>query len=347
MSASCRTPLETQLSLTRSALATWPAFLQNSAEEIQRFTAERLTLPALPQIHRAWPALPASTLLRHELLKPFAGASVLLCDDVDGLGFLLSQSAQVTCFVDDPERRDWQERCAKQTQCSNYTCVDAFAAQATHDLLLTTLDAPTLDKTFLERAWLSLKPGGYWAIQVRAPWDETLYQHIPTETLEVVKYFREVDHTVLGDEHLLDGAGDLLVYRKRSEKPLSVDDFVPGRDTPYHYYNDLDSLDETTLNAQGVQDFLALLSDKLQRKTHFHHIVTTDEGFSFCFGEEGGFGLSGQLHVDEEHLLLSYMPYSPKVEFHSLAAAIEIFAGEFSRVRAQRTHFFHDEKVFG
>jgi len=347
MTSSCRTPLETQLYLTRSTLSTWPTFLQNSAEEIKRFTAERLALPLLPQIHRAWPALPASTLLRYELLKPFAGSSVLLRDDVDGLGFLLSQSAQVTCFVDDPERRDWQEHCAAQTQSANYTCVDSFAAQAKFDLLLTTLDVPTLDQVFLERAWASIKLDGYWAIQVRSPWDETLYQHLPAEDLEVVKYFREVNHSVLGDAHLLDGAGDLLVYRKKSEQPLSLEDFLPGRDKPFHYYNDLDTLDETTLNEQGIHTFLGLLADKLKRKSLFHHIVTTGEGFSFCFSEEEGFGLSGQVHVDEEHLLLSYMPYSPQLEYHTLVAAIEVFGGEATRVRSQRTHFFHDEKVFG
>ena len=341
------TPLETQNDLSRSVLATWPGFLNRFSTQIEAYTAQCLELKPAPNIHGAWPSLPASTFLRAELLKPYADSAVLISDDIDGLGMLLSAEAQVCAIAHDDERHRWQEECISACGIKNYRSVEALPVDKSFDLFITTLHAPSAEKEFLEQAWAQLKPGGYWAIQLRSPWDASLYPHLKGDMLSVEKYYREVNHSLLTPFYVLDGGGDLIVYRKTSDAPLGFKSFVPGEDSPFYSFDDLDSLNPETLKHDGVQAFLDLLIEKYSGKKAFEHIVETKDGLSFSLGDAGGVGLSGQLNVAEEHLLLSFLPYSSRFEFCALSAAIEVFASKYTRVRSRRTNYFQDERIFG
>ena len=265
----------------------------------------------------------------------------IFCDSADfGIIKKLNNNSLVDGFTTNPSLM-------RSSGAKNYTSVDSLPNGESFDLLITALQAPSREKEFLEQAWAQLKIGGHWAVEVRSPWDASLYHHFGVEQLCVEKYYREVNHSLLTPSCLLDGGGDLVVYRKISDSPLGLESFVAGEDSPFYAFDDLDSLNAKSMNRESVQSFFDVLLAKYSGEKAFEHIVETKEGVSFCIGDTSEFGLSGQLNVVEEHLLLSFLPYSSIFEFSALSAAIEVFASEHTRVRSRRTNYFQDERIFG
>ncbi|MFC1611451.1 hypothetical protein ACFL6C_10860 [Myxococcota bacterium] len=302
----------------------------------------------LPWPRTARPTLPASIARRSMVINRWGPNRIYVEDDIDALAVLLAQHSEVTVLEPDRRRRTWLEQQAAFAGVS-LAWVDAPIPNGQFDFTVIHAGSPRETRATLQRAVDLTRPGGHIAVCLRAPWEWTLYAQLEAAGLPVLHYEREIDHWLLPNNLVVDGAGDLVVVERTESVTLSqIDDAWAEqvRSQPYVTV-DLDSLDEDEVVEGAAEKLVDAIAMRAPSSEETRSIQRQGDRDVICWYDERGVGLSAQLNHEEDHLMMTFMPFDRHLEYVAICAAYHLLADELTRTRPVRTRRWHQETVFG
>jgi hypothetical protein len=326
--------------LDRRFVGWLPGFVESHALELAR--AEEML--ARRRWHRpprtAWPVLPASVVRRAQICRELAPRRIYVEDDVDGLAVLLGGDARVVVAEPDAPWRAWLAAAAAGAGRSDTVTVsESVALDGACDLAVIHAGAPAETCAALARAVAATRPGGHVVVCLRPPWDEAFWRHVAATGLRLRSCHRELDHYLVPPEHVLEGAGDVVVLERPDRVqlvPKAVAAALAVRGQP-HVLLDIDGLSSGCLDdgALGrLADLIALTSPRPQAAR-----LTARAGgaglLRWC--QEGGAGLTIELHRDEARLRIIFMPYDDALAHAVVHAALQSLGDAATRLRPPRT----------
>jgi hypothetical protein len=296
------------------------------------------------------PTLPASTLRRAQVIESLAPKQIFIADDPDGLSVLLARNAAVTVFEPHPIRLKWLQREAERAGCAKNLYVATEKSQSqSFDISVVYAGSPATCRDQLGLALDLTRVGGSIVVGIRLPWEELFMGLASAAGLEVTSYQREIDHWLVPGPTVIDGGQDLAILTRPNTAKLPEIDVTPAgvvRAVPYSHL-DFDSLDATRLDLEALTRFADLLAAAAPTAEHSRSLQHAKDHDVLCWYDERGVGLSAELRRSEAHLLVSFMPFDPALEYAALFAATHTLADPYTRVRPLRTRRLDKENFFG
>jgi hypothetical protein len=319
-----------------------PGLYAEAADEIAWTEAMLSRRPFFwPRVAR--PTLPASVVRRARSLRRLGAERIYIEDDVDALSALLAEDARVTVLEADHDRCEWlSEHSGKVVLLEETPEGDA-------DLAIIHAGPPAATHAALTRALRATRPGGHIAVCVRVPWEWVLYPQTEAAGLKAVSYERAVDHWLLPSGLVVDGAGDLVVFERPETVTLpevSEDWAEQVRAQPYLTV-DLDSLDEDRVDTDSIHRLADRIAELAPHAEELRHILPGEQRDVLAWYDDTGRGLSAELNREEDHLMITLLPFDADLEYVVVCAAYGLFADEATRTRPLRTRRWHEETVFG
>jgi hypothetical protein len=328
--------------LDRRYMGWLPGLYAEAGDAIARAEAMLSGRPFFwPRVARA--TLPASVVRRARVLARFGGERIYVEDDVDALSALLAEDAKVTVLEADHDRCEWLA-----AQSGKVVLLEETPSHEA-DLAVIHAGPPAATRAALARAFEATRPGAKIAVCVRVPWEWAIYPQVEAAGLRAVHYERAIDHWLLPCGQVVDGAGDLVVF----ERPDSVtlpevpDDWAEQVRAQPYLTVDLDSLDDERVDGASLERLADTIARLAPHSEELRRIDTGEIRDVLCWYDDTGRGLTAELNREEDHLMMTFMPFDPELEYVAVCAAYGLFADDATRTRPLRTRRWHEETVFG
>lgn len=323
--------------LDRRFVGWLPGFLMAAGPELERAQEMLARRRSYRPPWVAWPTLPGSVVRRARICRELAPARVYVEDDVDGLAVLLGDQAQVTVAEPDPAWRAWLAAEAERGG-GAVVVADDPVVDGSCDVAVIHAGAPAHTRAAIARGVAATRAGGHLVVCLRSPWHAGFWTHVEAAGLQVRAHHREVDHPLVPPDFVVDGAGDVVVLER--PEPAGEPPCEGGAETlraqPYLLL-DVDGLAPDRLDDGALGRFADLVGRTGPRAeaTRFGVAQGGVELLRWC--DEGGAGLTCELHRDDARLRVLFLPYDDALARAVVHAALHTLADAATRLRPPRT----------
>lgn len=346
-----RHTLETLQELDEAYNGWVPGALTSEPDRLNRLQAAQSRRPlSFSPLHER-PTLPSSLLRTTQIIESTSPVRIYLDSDVGGLSLILSDAAEVWVGPTDLGSDTWLKDELQRTPATNplhlnvdaTTLSDCDCAVITASHSVHTLEA-------LERALAVTRPGAEIIVQVRDPWDGALARILKNNPWPLEGYHRDVQHWLLPGGIVADGGGDIAIFKRPaaspflSEHPAATDAEIK-RSQPY-FTLDIDGLLPERLTGQALSELAENLSQISPHPEAFRHHHAEGERLILRWGDVEGNGLILECRRHTGHMLLTFLPYDPSLEWATLVLILQALGTPATRVRPTRPHWWGTETLF-
>jgi hypothetical protein len=288
----------------------WLAGLRREhATRLRRITE----MQAKQNVSSAHTTLPLSTLRRALAVEALGARRVCIDGDTDGLAEVLSR-----CEI----------------------------AERDCDAAVVMAGDPVCSHRALARAAAAVRPGGHVLARLRSPYDGPFEEMAQRAGFVLEDQIREIDYRVVPGPFVLDGAGDVLIFRRPERVELgpepSADDALRAR--PY-WGLDFDALAPERCTEDAVVRFLDTLAARAPRREVSRSITRAPDREIACWYDDGGRGLTAELHRTDGHIMVSLMPYDAALEYAVETTVFHVLGDSLTRLRPFKSGHYMGESI--
>ncbi|MEL6544595.1 MAG: hypothetical protein AAFQ82_08205 [Myxococcota bacterium] len=180
----------------------------------------------------------------------------------------------------------------------------------------------------LERAPLVLA-------RVRAPFDAWWQEQC--RTAEVLSFRHDCDHHLTPGPFVLDGGGDHWLVKGLRK--------VESDRMPRHGYRDFHGL-KAGCGRDELARLCQLAESRLGLTRALHEVVAGEGSLTAIQSFQDGRGFNVELRPEDDHLLLTFVPYDAALETTVVSSVYEVFGTPHTRTRPLRTVWTPTEMIF-